>query len=162
MRAPGLRAAASAPAARSPSMPAHEHPELLPIGGGSQRALLGHAGWRAAAPADRARASAATHAGASRRQPLLEVRGLAKHFALPRENFLEQHRVLRAVDGVDLDVFPGETVGLVGESGCGKSTLARAGDAAGRTDRRPHRVRRPGHFARARSPKSGRCAGACR
>ena len=53
------------------------------------------------------------------------MQGLVKHFELPRENFLEPHRVLRAVDGVDLQVFPGETVGLVGKSGCGKSTLAR-------------------------------------
>ena len=53
----------------------------------------------------------------------MQVRGLSKHFLLPRENFLEPHRFLRAIDGVDLDVFPGETVGLVGESGCGKSTM---------------------------------------
>jgi peptide/nickel transport system ATP-binding protein len=56
---------------------------------------------------------------------LLDVQGLAKHFPLPRQNFLDSRRVLRAIDGVDLQVFPGETVGLVGESGCGKSTLAR-------------------------------------
>ena len=52
--------------------------------------------------------------------PLLEVRGLAKHFPL------RHGRVLRAVDGVTLDVGEGEVVGLVGESGCGKSTLGRA------------------------------------
>src|SRR5207245_4155439 len=38
-----------------------------------------------------------------------------------------QHKVgsVHAVDGVDLEIYPGETVGLVGETGCGKSTLAR-------------------------------------
>jgi peptide/nickel transport system ATP-binding protein len=57
--------------------------------------------------------------------PILEVSGLHKHFPLAKEAFFERQRVLRAVDGVDLQVFGGETVGLVGESGCGKSTLAR-------------------------------------
>ena len=44
---------------------------------------------------------------------------------MPRDELFAPRRVLRAVDGVDLTVFRGETVGLVGESGCGKSTLAR-------------------------------------
>jgi oligopeptide/dipeptide ABC transporter ATP-binding protein len=52
-------------------------------------------------------------------EPLLEVRGLALHYKLRR------HEVLRAVDGVDLSIARGETLGLVGESGCGKSTLGR-------------------------------------
>ena len=61
----------------------------------------------------------------ARGERLLEVRGLTMHFPLPREGFFDQHRVVHAVDGVDLDIAQGETVGLVGESGCGKSTLAR-------------------------------------
>ena len=36
------------------------------------------------------------------------------------------HRIVKAVDGVTMDIFPGETLGLVGESGCGKSSLGRA------------------------------------
>jgi oligopeptide/dipeptide ABC transporter ATP-binding protein len=62
-------------------------------------------------------------------EPLLEVRGLAMHFELRRGIVRRLQRrpagVLRAVDGVDLEVGRGESLGLVGESGCGKSTLGR-------------------------------------
>jgi len=54
--------------------------------------------------------------------PLLEVKGLKKHFDLTRGWFPKRRTVLRAVDGVDFAVNRGETFGIVGESGCGKST----------------------------------------
>jgi peptide/nickel transport system ATP-binding protein len=59
-------------------------------------------------------------------EPLLRVTALRKYFPIT-QGILIQHHVgdVHAVDGVDLEVYPGETVGLVGETGCGKSTLAR-------------------------------------
>jgi oligopeptide transport system ATP-binding protein len=55
-------------------------------------------------------------------EPLLAIRDLKVHFHL----HTGQKGVVKAVDGVTIDIYPGETLGLVGESGCGKSTLGRA------------------------------------
>src|SRR5437868_11356031 len=67
----------------------------------------------------------ATQVGGER-QPLVRLTGIKKHFPITR-GVIFQKRIgaVHAVDGVDLEVYPGETVGLVGETGCGKSTLAR-------------------------------------
>ncbi|PST83514.1 ABC transporter ATP-binding protein [Pedobacter yulinensis] len=58
--------------------------------------------------------------------PLLEVKELSTWYPVKKGLFGQSTEVVRAVDAVSFKVFPGETLGLVGESGCGKTTLGRS------------------------------------
>nr|WP_262905723.1 ABC transporter ATP-binding protein [Hymenobacter siberiensis] len=58
--------------------------------------------------------------------PLLEVQNLQVYFPLRKGFFRRATDYVRAVDDVSFTLYPGETIGLVGESGCGKTTLGRA------------------------------------
>ncbi|MDQ1687707.1 MAG: peptide/nickel transport system ATP-binding protein [Frankiaceae bacterium] len=61
------------------------------------------------------------------REPVLSVRGLVKHFPVRSKGLIRRIvGQVHAVCGVDFDLYPGETLGIVGESGCGKSTTGRA------------------------------------
>jgi peptide/nickel transport system ATP-binding protein len=58
--------------------------------------------------------------------PLLELRDLQKYFPVKTGSLLRRKiGWVKAVDGVDLAIFPGETLGLIGESGCGKTTTSK-------------------------------------
>jgi oligopeptide transport system ATP-binding protein len=59
------------------------------------------------------------------RAPLLEARGLTKHFPVRRGFLSKPLGVVRAVDGVSFSIGVGKTLGVVGESGCGKTTTAK-------------------------------------
>jgi ABC-type oligopeptide transport system ATPase subunit len=56
---------------------------------------------------------------------LIETKDLKKHFPIKQQGFFKKTLALKAVDGIDLTIEKGETLGIVGESGCGKSTLGR-------------------------------------
>ncbi|SEN03483.1 peptide/nickel transport system ATP-binding protein/oligopeptide transport system ATP-binding protein [Mesobacillus persicus] len=60
-----------------------------------------------------------------KQQPLVSLKDIKKHFPVGSGLFGKKNHFVKAVDGVSLDIYPGETVGLVGESGCGKSTTGR-------------------------------------
>jgi peptide/nickel transport system ATP-binding protein len=75
-------------------------------------------------------ATPSSAANVSQGVPLLRLQKLQQHYTL-EESFLSRlftkspDKTIRAVDDIDLDIYPGEILGLVGESGCGKSTLSR-------------------------------------
>ena len=63
----------------------------------------------------------------SNAQPLISIRDLKVHFPISGGGLLRRrHQLVKAVDGINLEIHSGETLGLVGDSGCGKTTLGRA------------------------------------
>jgi peptide/nickel transport system ATP-binding protein len=105
-----------------------EHPPLMSAGDGRSARCWVTQGTRSL---PRAVIHAATADAGTRARPraeaetILEIKGLVKHFPVAKTSLFAKRQAVHAVDGVDLVVRKGETVGLVGESGCGKSTLAR-------------------------------------
>lgn len=59
-------------------------------------------------------------------EPLIRIENLSKRYPVRKSRLFEKQTYVNALDNVSLDIYEGETLGLVGESGCGKTTLGRA------------------------------------
>jgi peptide/nickel transport system ATP-binding protein len=107
-------------------------PALLPVAAGSGHAAACiHSDQVAIAHGRRSQAAAASEpsppVGRERARPMLAVTELVKHFPIRAGVFVKKTvGLVRAVDGVSLEIPEGGTLSLVGESGCGKSTVARS------------------------------------
>jgi peptide/nickel transport system ATP-binding protein len=101
-----------------------QEPALLPTDTGGVSRCHRHAEIAAGTIAWAASGGVGTHTEAQSAQPLLSVKGLTKHFQV-KIGFGSKSATVRAVEDVSFSIFPGETVGLVGESGCGKTTIGR-------------------------------------
>lgn len=61
----------------------------------------------------------------SKKNPILQIKGLKTYFPINKGLFKKATEYVKAVDDVSFNIYPGETIGLVGESGCGKTSLGR-------------------------------------
>ncbi len=94
--------------------------------------------------------------------PLLELRDLRTHFPIHRGFLGRQAGAVRAVDGVDLAIQPGTTLGLVGECGCGKTTLGRTVMRLDATDQRAASCSTGATSPARPVTSSAPCGGGCR
>jgi peptide/nickel transport system ATP-binding protein len=101
-----------------------QEPPLLPTDTGGVSRCHRHAEIAAGTISWSTTGSAGLHTAAPSGEPLLSVRDLTKHFAV-KIGFGTKHATVRAVQDVSFSIYPGETLGLVGESGCGKTTIGR-------------------------------------
>ncbi len=69
--------------------------------------------------------TAKRHEALFKQEPVLEIKNLKTYFPINKGLFGKPKDFVKAVDDVSFEVYPGETLGLVGESGCGKTTLGR-------------------------------------